>query len=343
MLRSGSFLWALERSAWAAQSARVRYRALRCSVDPRGPFGDHRDIHGGPSASGRGCRGGAGHSSGYRYRSFPGREIAKLFSALLQVMIAPIVAPPIGGALLVATGWRGIFWVLAAFGAALLKIVPETLKPADRPTSGLRVALLDYASLFRRGKLTWLTLSSGFAMAGLFAYIGSSSFVFVDHFGISPTVYSMILAGNAIGMVVCGQVNTLLLKRWSEARVLVLGLLLHGTCCTVLLFATFAFAAGVYLVGGLIFLIMASLMLVVGNGFALVMQSAPMRLAGAVSSLLGVVQYVFAGLAGAALALTFDGTLTPFIVTLLLCAAGSLGCFLVTTRPTAGVATSFAE
>jgi MFS transporter, DHA1 family, multidrug resistance protein len=101
------------------------------------------------------------------------------------MMIAPIVAPLVGGLLVVATGWHAIFWLLALFGAAslvaLLKLVPETLDSSRRTTAGLRAALLDYAGLFRRGKLTWLTLSSAFAMAGLFAYIGSSSFVFVDH------------------------------------------------------------------------------------------------------------------------------------------------------------------
>jgi MFS transporter, DHA1 family, multidrug resistance protein len=111
------------------------------------------------------------------------------------MMIAPIVAPPIGGLLVAAMGWQAIFWYLALFGAAslvaLLKIVPETLESSRRATAGLRVTLLDYAGLFRRGRLAWLTLSSAFAMAGLFAYIGSSSFVFVDHFGLPPAIYSL--------------------------------------------------------------------------------------------------------------------------------------------------------
>jgi DHA1 family bicyclomycin/chloramphenicol resistance-like MFS transporter len=64
------------------------------------------------------------------------------------MMIAPIVAPPVGGVLVAAMGSRAIFWVLALFGAAslvaLLKIVPETLKYSDRAKAGLRAALLNY-------------------------------------------------------------------------------------------------------------------------------------------------------------------------------------------------------
>ena len=112
-------------------------------------------------------------------------------------------------------------------------------------------------------------------MAGLFAYIGSSSFVFVDHFGLPPAIYSLVLAGIAVGMVIGGQINVLLLSRWTEHQILVFGLLLHAACCIALLIATLAMGAGVYVAGALIFLAMASLMLVVGNGIALVMKSAP--------------------------------------------------------------------
>ena len=172
-------------------------------------------------------------------------------------------------------------------------------------------------------------------MAGLFAYIGSSSFVFVDHFGLPPAIYSLVLAGIALGMVIGGQINVLLLSRWTEHQILVFGLLLHAACCVALLIATLAMVAGVYVAGALIFLAMASLMLVVGNGIALVMKSAPTSHAGSVSSLLGVLQYAFAGFSGAALALAYDATLTPFITGMLLCAVGALIAFVVATRLTA--------
>jgi MFS transporter, DHA1 family, multidrug resistance protein len=99
--------------------------------------------------------------------------------------------------------------------------------------------------------------------------------------------------------------------------------------------------AGVYVAGALIFLAMASLMLVVGNGIALVMKSAPTSHAGSVSSLLGVLQYAFAGVSGASLALAYDGTLTPFITSMLLCAVAALIAFVVATKLTAETATPF--
>jgi hypothetical protein len=77
------------------------------------------------------------------------------------------------------------------------------------------------------------------------------------------------------------------------------------------------------------------------SGFALVMKSAPARQAGSVSSLLGVLQYAFAGVSGAALGLAYDATLTPFIMAMLLCAVGALIAFIVGTRLTAQTALPF--
>jgi hypothetical protein len=71
------------------------------------------------------------------------------------------------------------------------------------------------------------------------------------------------------------------------------------------------------------------------SGFALVMKSAPARQAGSVSSLLGVLQYAFAGVSGAALGLAYDATLTPFITSMLLCAVAGLIAFVVATKVTA--------
>jgi DHA1 family bicyclomycin/chloramphenicol resistance-like MFS transporter len=99
--------------------------------------------------------------------------------------------------------------------------------------------------------------------------------------------------------------------------------------------------AGVYKAGALIFLAMASLMLVVSNGIALVMKSVPHSHAGSVSSLLGVLQYAFAGAIGTALALAYDATLTPFIMAMLLCAVGAFIAFVTATRLTAQTAPPF--
>ena len=68
---------------------------------------------------------------------FDQRGSVRMLSMLMLVMgLAPILAPLIGGQLLVNFGWRSVFWVLAAYGAFWLVIVafflPESLPAARR-------------------------------------------------------------------------------------------------------------------------------------------------------------------------------------------------------------------
>src|SRR5690606_3699335 len=49
---------------------------------------------------------------------FEPREGARVMSLLMLVMgVAPVLAPLLGGYVLVWFGWQAIFWFLAAFGA----------------------------------------------------------------------------------------------------------------------------------------------------------------------------------------------------------------------------------
>jgi DHA1 family bicyclomycin/chloramphenicol resistance-like MFS transporter len=59
----------------------------------------------------------------------------RMLSVLMLVMgLAPILAPLIGGQLLVHFGWRAVFWLLTAYAAAWL-IVVATLLPESLPSA----------------------------------------------------------------------------------------------------------------------------------------------------------------------------------------------------------------
>ena len=56
---------------------------------------------------------------------------------LIQTMIvlAPMLAPVLGGLLLTVTSWRGIFWALTVCGVAALAL-SFALRETHRPTPG---------------------------------------------------------------------------------------------------------------------------------------------------------------------------------------------------------------
>src|SRR5688572_32203998 len=85
---------------------------------------------------------------------FDQRGSVRMLSVLMLVMgLAPILAPLIGGQLLVNFGWRSVFWLLAAYGAFWLVIVAaflhESLPPARRSRQSLGAVLRVYGGLLR--------------------------------------------------------------------------------------------------------------------------------------------------------------------------------------------------
>ena len=69
-------------------------------------------------------------------------------------------------------------------------------------------------------------LMSGLLGAMLFSYISMSPFVLRDQYGLSPVGYSLAFACNAVGMIVGGRVNALVVLRRGPATMLLVGLLL---------------------------------------------------------------------------------------------------------------------
>ena len=77
---------------------------------------------------------------------YSGSALMIFFSRLLLVAgLAPVLAPVLGDQLSRIMSWRGIFWVLAGFGAVLLIAgwlgLRETLPPERRVIGGMRLTL----------------------------------------------------------------------------------------------------------------------------------------------------------------------------------------------------------
>jgi MFS family permease len=130
--------------------------------------------------------------------------------------LAPILAPLVGGQLLHVTDWRGIFVVLAGIGALLLiaawAMLAETLPAARRHRGGL-VATLHVFRLVRDRPFMGYTLSAGLTFAAMATYISGSPFVLQDIHGVSPQLFSVLFAFNAVGIMLASQVSRSLVGR----------------------------------------------------------------------------------------------------------------------------------
>jgi len=149
---------------------------------------------------------------------FDGRDSVRMLSMLILVMmLGPILAPLIGGQLLVRFGWRSVFLVLAGYGLVLLVLaawqLPESLRPAQRRRQSVAVIAATYLRILRdREYLGWV-LSGGLIFAGLLAYISGSSFVYIELFHVPPERFGLYFGANAIGLMIASQINRYLASR----------------------------------------------------------------------------------------------------------------------------------
>jgi MFS transporter, DHA1 family, multidrug resistance protein len=225
---------------------------------------------------------------------FAGRAAATMLSRLFLVMgVAPVLAPTIGGELLRFTSWRGVFAFLAVYGLALLALgawgVRETLPAEHRRAGGLRGTGAVYRSLLRDRTYVGLVLVTGLSMAALFTYVAGSSFVYQRQFGLDEQQFGLLFGTGAFWLITATQLNPVLLRRWSAARILVAATA-AGTLAAAVLVVVAASAGGVLAVAGGLWAVLFCAGLALPNAPALALSRYGDR-AGAAAALLGAVQF----------------------------------------------------
>lgn len=230
---------------------------------------------------------------------FSGVALARFFSTLMLVTgLAPILAPVIGGEVLRFTSWRGIFVVLSVFGAVLLLAtvlgLPETLADERRGPARVGAAMRSYGALLRDRIFLGYALTSALLFAALFAYISGSPFVLQELYGLTPQQFGWVFGVNSVGIMIAGQLNSLLL-RWSRPRVLIAAGLAVGLAGGAGLVVAIALNAGLLVVLVPMFVIVSSVGIVMPNAAALGLADQADN-AGAASALIGITQFIIGGL-----------------------------------------------
>jgi MFS transporter, DHA1 family, multidrug resistance protein len=257
-----------------------------------------------------------------------GDRAAQTLSTLMTVMaVAPLLGPAVGGQILALAGWRAIFWTLVGIGfltLAALFTLPETL-PRERRDAGPLARAFRYGELLHSRALLGYAGAGGFFYGGVFAYVAGTPFAYIDYHHVPPRLYGALFAAGVVGIVATSLANARLVTRIGGDR-----LLRAGTVVAALAGAASAAAAWTGL-GGLAGLVVPLLVFVSATGFIganLVvgaLASSPRR-AGAVSALVGAVQYG-SGMIGSALVGAFaDGTPRPMGWVVALAGLGSAAC-----------------
>ncbi|MCQ4348611.1 Bcr/CflA family multidrug efflux MFS transporter [Pseudomonas stutzeri] len=158
---------------------------------------------------------------------FPLKDAARVLSLMhLVTLIATLIAPLLGGYLILIAGWRSIFGVLLAFAGLCLALVawkiPET-HPADKRGTSIAGAFRAYGHIARQPQALGYILCMGLSFGGMFAFITASPFVYIQYFGISPQHYAWLFALNVAGIMAMTLLNARLVGRLGPQRMLGFG------------------------------------------------------------------------------------------------------------------------
>jgi DHA1 family bicyclomycin/chloramphenicol resistance-like MFS transporter len=267
---------------------------------------------------------------------FEGIELARFYALTLLVNgAAPILAPIVGGLVLLVTSWRGTFLVLAVIGVGLFLAaafgLAESLPPAARRRGGIRATARTFREIAADRIFIGYALAGGLALAAMFGYIAGSPFVVETIYGASPQVFSLIFGTNALGIVLAGQASALLVGRHGPRRLVVAGLATSATGALILLGAV---VAGVGLIGILpgFFLVTASIGLILPNTTALALADHGHR-AGSALALLGALQYVVGAVVAPLVGIAGMGTALPMAIVIAVLSLGAGVSYVALARP----------
>lgn len=225
--------------------------------------------------------------------SFDSAEAARMYAAMMLVMgVAPMVAPILGGQLLHYAGWHAIFLTLAVYGSlclwAMHRNLPETLDAGNRQPLILARTLKAYGSLLMQHRFRGFALTSSISMAGLYAFIAVSPFVFIQHFQVPAAHFGWIFGGNAFWLILASQLNGRLVRRFQPLPLLKTSLLIQTLAGLALLWVGWTGVGGLWLLLPPMFIYTGCLGFVLPNATILAMEPYKAQ-AGTASALYGTI------------------------------------------------------
>jgi len=221
--------------------------------------------------------------------------------------LGPILAPQVGGAILLVASWRFEFWLLTALGSVCLVIAFLTLAESIPAQRARAIGPKLWLALLTDRRYLRYAIPANLIQSSVFAYIAGAPFVYIDHFHLTPQQFAWMFGCNAVGLMIAGRINAHIVSRLGPELIFRRAMLCTAAIGLIL------FAVAVTGWGGFWGLAIPQLLFIsmlgfnFANGFALGL--APFGdSAGTASALFGTMQFTLAGLGGAAVGTLYDGS-----------------------------------
>ena len=158
-----------------------------------------------------------------------GQNASRLYSTQAAISsLAPVVAPLVGGQLLLLGDWHVVFIFLTGLGAAVLAmaawLMPETLPVEKRTQLSFKTTFASWGEIFRDRRFVAMAVTGGLLFGQVCVFIAGAPFALQDGFNLTPTEYTYAFAAVTIVMFSANAINRSLLKRFASITLLRYGL-----------------------------------------------------------------------------------------------------------------------
>lgn len=265
-----------------------------------------------------------------------GPELFRIMNIMQGVGgVAPIVAPLLGGLILIVGQWREIFLVIAAMSLVSLLgvifLIPESLPVARRHSGGFRTFLRNVRSLLRRRIFVAYLLVNAFSAFALMAYVSASSFVVQEMLGFTSTEYSVSFAINSMGMMALSLLSARLTRTIHPRALIRVGLIAVSLASFALLIGSLFLDTPAWIVLPAFFFTVAPQGMIFGNGGALASDQAR-EFAGTGSAMLGLGFSFSASIAAPLVGIAGTQSSLPMAITMVVGSLISAGFFIMAGR-----------
>ena len=236
-------------------------------------------------------------------------------------MMVMLISPILGAYIVSYFEWRWIFYFLALFsmvafmGSALL--LPD-IKQNVVAKPSVSHYCKNYIECLREPFLIQYVLTNAFSFAGMFAFIATSAFVYIEYFQLSETHYAVLFSANIFAIIIATLLNSYLSKRYSvsaalsaavaisfAATLIIWGMIgLNKTPLTLFVVATMLYISVTGAIGA--------------NSLATLFAQLPEK-AGTVSGLLVATQFAMGSFISYLASLLFDGTPASLLTMMACC------------------------
>jgi DHA1 family bicyclomycin/chloramphenicol resistance-like MFS transporter len=262
---------------------------------------------------------------------YQGEKAAKVFSKMfLVMMLAPLIAPLFSAHLLTWVNWRFIFLLLGIFGLLLvisvLAQLPETHSKSRRRRLSPRKLPGQYCAVLADRRTTGYFLCGSFTFAGLFAFVTSAPFVYMEYYGIPVEQFGYWYSSNILIVSLLSWLNARIIERVGLQRMLERATWLSMLAGVSVLFFAMTGAGGLLGLYPGLFIFIGSLGMIGANCNAGMLDPFG-ESAGMASAVMGAGRFLFGGFSSMIVALLHDGTPVPMAIVIFVSSTLAFLCY----------------